>query len=447
MASIREEAREIPVVAECDVCVVGGSCTGVFAAVRAARLGARVVVVEKQGRFGGVATNSLVNVWHSLYNTDFTRQIIAGLTQEVVERLRKRDAITQIDSDPHKAFVFNSEELAIELDELVLESKVRPFLHTVFAAPIVCSGSLVGVAVENKSGRRAIRAAVFVDATGDADLCHRLGLSTYVPKHPQPPTTCARIAGWRRLRGVDVKTLVREHGADYNLPYGFIWGADVPGSDVHMLAGTRVTGRNCAEADDLTLSELEGRRQIRAILDIVRHHAPGAVVTLQALPSLIGIRETRHVECLYRLRDEDVLYGKRFDDAIANGSYRVDVHHQDRPGITLKYLDGTEVYTAADEKGDVVRRWREETKENPTFYQIPLRSLVPPEGNNVIVAGRALDAEPQAFAGARVMVNMNQTGEAAGVASYLALSGNWSLRDVDPEAVRRLLGEGGSIVV
>jgi heterodisulfide reductase subunit A-like polyferredoxin len=57
MPSIREEARDIPVVEQCDICVVGGSCTGVFAAV-AARLGAEVAIIEQNGFFGGVATSA-----------------------------------------------------------------------------------------------------------------------------------------------------------------------------------------------------------------------------------------------------------------------------------------------------------------------------------------------------------------------------------------------------
>jgi glycine/D-amino acid oxidase-like deaminating enzyme len=81
------------VVTDCDLCVIGGSCTGVFAAVAAARLGARVVLVENLGLLGGVATASLVNVWHSIYDTTGQRQIIGGLTTEITERLKRRDAV------------------------------------------------------------------------------------------------------------------------------------------------------------------------------------------------------------------------------------------------------------------------------------------------------------------------------------------------------------------
>ena len=70
MQTIIEPQKKIPVIAEADVCVLGGSCTGVFAAVRAARLGMRVVLIEQLGSLGGVATAGLVNIWHTLMDMD-----------------------------------------------------------------------------------------------------------------------------------------------------------------------------------------------------------------------------------------------------------------------------------------------------------------------------------------------------------------------------------------
>ncbi len=444
--TIREPARDLPVISDVDICVLGGSATGVFAAVRAARLGAKVAIVERLNRFGGMATAALVNVWHSLYDEVHERKIIAGLTQETMERLGQRNAVQNIDKNPSHAFIFNSAELATELDQLVVESGIEPHLHTAFAAPLLEDGKLVGIAVENKSGRGAIRARVFVDATGDADLCDRLGLPTYRIDHLQPPTMCAHIAGWSALKGADYNAAIRARREEYRLEEGFSWGAQIPHTDVRMLAGTRVHGVDCSVAADLTRAEIEGRRQVRAIVDILnRDLANGGLATV-ALPSHIGVRETRHVRCAYQLTDDDVLYGRRFDDAIANGSYRVDVHHQDKPGVTFKYLNGGELYLRSDAP-PVEGRWRPETAENPTFYQIPLRSLVPNGSENLIVAGRMLDVELEAYGAVRVMVNMNQTGEAAGTAAYHALDAGVPVERVDPAVVRKSLADGGSIII
>ncbi len=91
--SIRHSPKKLPVVNEVDICVLGGSCTGVFAARQAARSGAKVAIIEKQNAFGGVAADALVNIWHSLYDTEFAQQIIAGLTWEILDRLSLRNAI------------------------------------------------------------------------------------------------------------------------------------------------------------------------------------------------------------------------------------------------------------------------------------------------------------------------------------------------------------------
>jgi hypothetical protein len=437
-------ASNLPVINDVDICVLGGSCTGVFAAVRASRLGARVAIVEKQNAFGGVATSGLVNIWHSLFNTEVNKQIIAGLTSEIIERLAKRDQVKNYAEDKKGAWRLNTQELKIELDELVLESGIKPFLHTLFSEPYLDeNGNLSGVIVDSKSGRGIIKARYFIDATGDGDLSYRLGLKSYLHDFLQPPTTCAYIEGFDEEK---FNSLLKQYGKEFNIPDGFVWGAKVPSTNSYMLAGTRIYGVNCSNAEELTKAEFEGRRQIRAILDMIRKYDSNLHAGLVGLPSYIGIRETRHIECLYQVSDNDALYGKNFEDAIANGSYVLDLHHQDKPGITFRYLDGTQRYSRPgypDEKS----RWRKEIAVNPTYYQVPLRSLIPKKIQNLIVAGRMLDASMISFSGIRVMVNMNQLGEAAGVTSFLALHQNKKIRDVSSKDVRNELAKGGSIII
>lgn len=449
MSAIQEPSRNLPVIHEADICVLGGSCTGLFAAIRAARLGARVVIVEKDNCFGGIATTAMVNVWHSLWDTEGKKQIIAGLTEEVIDRLDRRGALKRNEkTNPNVGFAFNSEELKIELDELAGEAGLKVYFHTQFAAPapLIEDGRLTAVFVENKSGRGAIRARIFIDATGDADLVARLGCETYFANHLQPATACARFSGWDTLGETlsRVGELIRTEGPAHHLPPTFAWGCRVPGANTYMLAATRIHGINPADADDLTHGEIEGRRQIREIMNILRAAAPDSRFALEALPSRLGLRESRHIRSPYQLRGDDVLSGHTFDDAIAQGSYRVDVHHQDKPGITLHYLNGIEEYCCPGFP-NARSRWRDETPVNPTFYQIPYRSLLPLNGpDNVIVAGRMIDVDPIAHAAVRVMVNMNQTGEAAGVAAALCLERDQSFAQVSASVIRAKLIAGGS---
>jgi len=214
-----------------------------------------------------------------------------------------------------------------------------------------------------------------------------------------------------------------------------------------MVAGTRVHGANCSDADELTRAEMEGRRQARAIRDIIHDNFPGGEnVSIAALPSYIGIRETRHATCLHRLTQDELLSGKRFHDAIGNGCYPVDVHHSGKAGITFQHLDGRQFYCVPGQPA-VSGRWRDERSDWQSFYQIPYRSLVPENSENVLVAGRLIDADRGAYGAIRVMVNCNQTGEAAGAAAAMAAHSGKSVAQLDTSEIRDNLSKLGAVVI
>ena len=169
-----------------DVCVVGGSCTGVFAAVRAAAAGMRVALVERNYFFGGTATAGFVPVWHSLFSLDGSRRIVGGYTQQVIERLAAKGLATLHDAKNGRSesvhCFFNPAALQDELDWMVQASGVRPFCGASFvAAEVDRPGHVARVVVEDKSGRRAIAAKFFVDCSGDGDLVARAGFETWKP--------------------------------------------------------------------------------------------------------------------------------------------------------------------------------------------------------------------------------------------------------------------------
>lgn len=415
---IEEKARSIPVTQDCDVCVLGGSCTGVFAAVRAAQMGAKVVLVEKQNAFGGVATSGLVAIWHRLKDRDFNKTIIGGLTKTMIDRLMKIDACN--DKGWDRSFNINTEELKIELDRLVLDHNITPYLHTIYASPHIEDNKLKAVFIENKSGRQAIRAKVFVDATGDGDLAKDVGIPFTIREGLQPPTTCADIQGLPE----DIQALIRTHGAEFGLVKDSGWGTPIPGAkDVSLCAFTHVFNTDASDAQQLTAAEIEGRRHVRAYMDIARkhggeHNSPA----LLDLGSYIGIRETRAFNASYTLTEEDVLSCKRFPDAIANGSYHIDVHDPK-----------TGVFQFKEPRGE--------------FYQIPLSTMVSKQSDNVIMAGRMISTDRSAFGAVRVMVNLNQVGEAAGVTAALAASDGIVVSEVEAASVRSQLSKLGAVII
>ncbi len=447
MSWVTEEAKQVAVVDDVDVCVIGGGCTGAFAAIRAARLGARVALVERENCFGGAATAGLVTNWHTLQDFQYSQQIIGGLTAEVLDRLARRHAVLDM-GETMSAYRLNTEELKIELDAMLLACGVSLHLHTMYAAPYFQEGRPAGVFIQNKSGRGVIRAQVLVDASGDGDLCRDLGFSHYTGQHLQPPTMCCKIQGLGSIPRQEFVEAMQTYAAEYDLPEDWGWSGPIPGTDdVFFHAENHIFNVDCSKAEDLTKAEIEGRRLVRGMVDLCRDKLRGAEgITLLSLASTVGIRETKRFHAQYRLTTDDVLHGKPFPDAIANGTYPVDIHHSDTAGITFRYLDGTE--RVFHNRRDVVPgRWREVWEEDPAFYQVPFRSLVPKNSENVLMCGRILDADDGAFGAVRVMVNLNQTGEAAGTAAYLALQNGQPVSALDPAELRRTLADGGSIIL
>jgi hypothetical protein len=447
--TLTEPARETSVVWRGDLCIVGGSCTGVFAAVRAARLGLSVALIEQNAILGGSATAAQVNEWHSIRDALQEEQIIGGLTMEVVERLRARGALMEITPVHRGQFRFNSAELALELDALIREHRIRLFLGARLASAVREGDRINAAVIEDKSGRRAIFASVFIDASGDGDLLRRAGFAAWKPEVLQPVNMQALVAGFSNLHAHYPEARfwdsIRHLAADHGFPAANAspWVFDYPGPrDLNNVFGPRLNGVDASDADQLTAALLEGRRLQRAYTDMAREVFPEAPLHIAALPHALGVRETWHAHCLHRLTGQELLGGAEFSDTIAYGTYPVDIHSAE--GTILRYLDGREEVVQRD--GRVVwQRWRPEGKEFAPYYQIPYRSLVPKNVTNLLIAGRLIDADREAFGGVRVMVNCNQMGEAVGVAAALAVRANLPVADINPAELRVRLVDGGSI--
>ncbi len=449
MDTIFEPARRIPVAAEADVCVIGGGCTGAFAALRAARLGASVVLIEGQNRLGGAATSGLVNVWHTLYDMTGREQIIAGLTQEVLGRLDARGALGHTETNPRTSYNFNPCELTILLDEMTAQAGIRVFFHTTYCAAVREADEVKAIVVENKNGRQAIRARFFIDATGDGDAARDLGIEPFKNKVVQPPSACFHLQG--NTDGVHLGRLVREHGAEFGLDDDWGWSTFVAGCEgIAMRADNHVFGVLCSDADDLTRAETEGRRLCAAFLRLLQKYGRSDThYAITNLCSYIGVRETVHYRTRFTATGWALLTGERYEDPILNGTYTVDIHHDRDNGITFRSLSGEEETVYG--KGTRVERrnWREDaglTGDPAPYYQVPFSLLVPDGYKNFIAAGRMLNADDGAFGALRVMVNLNQLGEAAGVAAALCADGGEDVRTIDGKRVTAALRKGGSAV-
>lgn len=454
MGFITEAPKQVPVIYEADICVVGGSCTGVFAAVRAARLGAKVVIVEQQNSFGGVATNGLVSVWHSFKDTERKKQIVSGLSEEVLDRLPQFDSMVSF-SDSH---FFNPVELKCELDAIVKEANIKVYFHTFYSGIVSDGEKIEAIFVDNKDGRGAIKAKFFIDATGDGDLCRDLQIERFENEFRQPPSYVFLMQGsdeasslqWFNKDGSDIVShMLNAFSDEFEVEKDWGWSTFVPGvKGAKMRANTHVFGVNCGKADDLTFAEMNGREKMRKVVRMMRKYGDhDQNYTALSDCSYVGVRDSYHYKTGWQADGMSLLLGEHYDDCIMRGTYNVDMHHSD-DGITFMYFDGT--YRTEDTDGNITTGnwWKERglplDRKVPTFYELPFRCLVGEKYTNLIAAGRMINADEVAFGALRVMINLNQIGEAAGVGAYLAVNGGKKIQDVDGAEVARTLAKGGS---
>jgi succinate dehydrogenase/fumarate reductase flavoprotein subunit len=184
---------------------------------------------------------------------------------------------------------------------------------------------------------------------------------------------------------------------------------------------TRIAG-DATDAWDLTRAEIEGRRQITALIAWLRQNASGYErAYLLATPPQVGLRESRRLTGLYTLTKEDVLGYKRFEDGIALGAYGIDIHY---PG------KGSEMTLLEAGKS----------------YGIPYRCLVPEHVDGLLCAGRCLSATHEALGSVRVMATCLATGHAAGVAAALAARRGCAPRDLDVAEIQSTLCQQGGVL-
>ena len=430
MKSIHIPACTVPVADEVDLCVCGGSCTGVFAAVAAARQGLRVALVEANGFLGGSATAAFVPVWHSLFSTDGETQIIGGLTAEVLETLYRRgEAVFRARTDPAVYATFSTPALQFALDRVcdAEEPRLRLFLHaTVTGAVLRAPGELSHVLIADKSGSRAIAARFFIDATGDGALSMLAGCAFQLGRERdhlcQPMTLCFRIAD------VDCEAYSREYAGINELYQKFRREGKIknPREDIltfRMLVGgvvhfnsTRIVKRDPTDAFDLTRAELEAREQLFELYTFLRDNTEAfRNSTLLASASSIGVRESRMIDGEYLLTGKDLTDCVKFEDSIALGNYDIDIHNPEGTGTSHYYFPEGQYYT------------------------IPYRALIPRGSENLLVAGRCISVDHEAQASIRIMPTVCCLGEAAGCAAGLAASAGCSVRDVVVARLHELL--------
>lgn len=447
--TIHEPPRETPVIHETDVIVVGSGPGGLAAALAAARAGARVALVERFGCFGGNITVVGVEGF-AWYRHEATVEA-GGIGREFEERAKAMGAA--VPESQSLSYELDSEGFKLVADALVEEAGIFPMLHRAFVAPIMDGNRIAGIIVESKAGREAMLGRVVIDATGDADVAQRAGAPTR--KTPLEETQAASVmfhlAGVDKARfmaGVEAdpqtykdwstgewevetdgkeddmfspflakpfERAIREGVIPAHLnTIGGTWGAVHESGEMTYMNLVHLAGCDGVDPDSLTRFEIEGRKQAMHAIEALRRYTPGCEgVRLRNFGMSIGIRDSRKIDAVYNMTEEDVRQEGRFDDSI---------------GIYPEFIDGYGVLII------------------PTtgrYMQVPYRALLPKGVENLLVAGRAIGGDKIAHAATRNMACCAVTGQGAGVAAALALRSNRALAEVDMSAVQDELARQG----
>jgi hypothetical protein len=448
--------RRGTVAAETDVLVVGGGPAGIGAALGAAQAGARVVLAERYGFFGGNATAALVMPLMSFHthrrapatagdvdlmpnDAGVGDPIIAGVVEKFLERLVSEGGAMGPSVRTGFTVPFDPELFKSVALEMLDHGGVQFLLHA-FASGVLKDGSLTAVIFETKSGPVVIKAKCVVDASGDGDVAAAAGAPFEIGRDDglvQPMTLMFRMVDFERA---DFARYVHEHPKQWRGVHG-LWDLireaiekgelDLPREDMLFFGtphprevavnSTRVNRVLGTSVWDWTYAEWLARRQMRQIVRFLNNYVPGFEKAYVAQSGVhTGVRETRRVTGEYCLTADDVLTARKFDDVIARCTYPIDIHNPEGSGTILKRVP----------EGDA--------------YDIPLRSLIPQRVDGLVVAGRCISGTHEAHSSYRVMPVSMATGQAAGVCAAASAKLGKTPRDVPAAEVQRELERQGA---
>lgn len=441
---------------EYDVVVAGGGMAGVGAAVAAARLGARTVLVDQNGWLGGIGVTGATGL-HTFYNVFGAHagapryRLVGGIPQELVDRvMRMGGGIGHIRMERGADFVsmltpVEPETFKLAAAELCLEAGVRLLLHTVVDEVRASQGHVDGVMVWNKAGRSLLRGKVYIDCTGDGDLAAGAGAPYHLYQADEPG---AYHAGYTfRMCNVDLTALEADllrkemltqaaHAVKpgMNVPDVVRLGIDMrrlreqgeakaPGYFLSSsLRPREITYCNCVnygpnnglDVDALAAAETALRRQMFEVVEVFRRNFAGCeqAYAAGAAPTA-GQRRARAINCLYEITTQDVTTGARFADEVG-------------------------LFGFIDNPHDFVKQ--------AGAYGFPYRALLPKDVDNLLIAGRMMTVDLPAHNSTRNTVACMVCGQGAGTGAALAVKNKIAPSEVDYGVLRAELAGSGVIL-
>ncbi|MET0263564.1 MAG: FAD-dependent oxidoreductase [Rariglobus sp.] len=425
-----EPSRRLRVIAECDVLVIGGGPGGIGAAVSAARNGAKTILVERFGSFGGTWTAGILSAI-------MPYPFVKGLFLELVQRWSESGGWNTWGDKYGAGGSYDSETAKVVLDRFIVEAGVTPFFFAQASAVIREGNRITGVIIESKEGRQVILAKVVIDSSGDGDVSALAGVPVEQGRAGdgavQPMTMIFKMTGvdddaLEAYRKIDLQLTTEWQAAkargEVTIPREDVLLGRNPRPGEWNFNTTRIVGKDGTKLRDVTDAMIEGRRQVFEVADFLRKRIPGfANAVVSETAPHIGVRETRRVRCDYTITADDIMNVTPVADCIARGNWFIDIHSPTG--------EGTE---------------RAHPPEG-SWYEIPYRSICAHGVDNLLVASRCIDSSHEAHAAIRITPQVMAIGEGAGAAAAIAVkAGYCDTRRVDSALLRETLRTQGAFV-
>jgi hypothetical protein len=428
-----ESQRRYPELAAYDVIVCGGGPSGYIAAIAAARAGMRTAIVEQLSFFGGMATAGLVAPISEFHKNG--RRIIGGIPWEAMARLEQAGGADL--SYPTGNVPYDPELYKAVIQDMILEAKVDPYLSCTVADCLQSEDTITHLICTSKHGGFALKGRYFIDCTGDAVLCQ----AAHVPFQPepekgefQPATLCFRLGNVdtdhlenihlshpdtryfnSRIKEILLSVPDKEQVPNFGGPW-FCWALRDGIVNVNMTRARR-SFSNPLEASRIACGL---RRDSLRFVELLRKYVKEFEnCYLMETATLVGYRESRRIQGAHILTGKELLSGYRFEDTIAASAHPVDIH------------------CAADTSQKVI------FLDQEGF--IPYRSLYNDAYVNLLVAGRCISADSDAFASVRVQAPCMATGQAAGTAAALCCQNRTAVSRLDPALLQTHLKMSGAV--
>lgn len=457
-----------------DVVVAGGGPAGISAAIASARRGKKTMLIEVNGCVGGTCTAGALPFWlgHTNGSIPFPqmvkkglqykdlphpRKAVGGIFEEAMNRIKDAEGgvgpckLAQTDKYPgldrlgcHDEFTFDIEIGKRVLEEMLVEAGVtiRYYARVIDA---VREGNVIkGIKFADKGGVQYVTADAFIDCTGDADVVDYAGFATYKgDKVTGEMTSTSLVCHIENIDTAAVETYLNEGGDPWFCAQYKQAVADYPDAElaqnpkdpsliifpmfqegVFMVnSGSSFSNYDGTNGEHMTELTLRGRQRAKNLVEILfRKYMPGGEnARLRLTAAYPGVRETRRIISEGALTEQHLLEGTSFEDTVALAGRHFDLYR-----------------STGQEFAD------KEKKVKKGITEIPYSCMIPKGSENIIVAGRCVEAEGQALGPARIISTCFAMGEAAGTAAAHKLDEAKSFKCIDVQALRADLRNHGA---